>query len=193
MNKIFSALVLCAGIVASGSVAASISYPTPGTYNDVDYNFTATTTGAISAYFYFSEAAATSTISLLVNGVQLGATGLPNHGSSFGDSILFGNVTAGDNLVFKLNYAWEGVGAWFSDASMNVDSLNHIYSTSFAGEGIIPAGTLVGFEDLHNVLQGDYNDHVFVFSNVSTSVPEPSIFALLGLGLLGFSFSRRAK
>ncbi|MBK1640532.1 hypothetical protein CKO12_01285 [Chromatium okenii] len=193
MNKIFSALVLCAGIVASGSVAASISYPNPGTYNNVDYNFTATTTGAISAYFYFSEAQASSTISLLVNGVQLGATGLPNQTSTIGDSILFGDVTAGDTLVFRLNTNWYSVGSWYSDMSMNVDGLNHIYSTSFAGDGIIPAGTLIGFEDQPNVAQGDYNDHVFVFSNVSTSVPEPGTFALLGLGLLGFGFSRRAK
>ena len=192
-------------LLVSAPVAAQagtiIPYPTPGTPNIEVYNFTATTTGVITAYFAGSDAAHSDSIGLLVNGVATGIVGLNNHSSVLGQNIVLGNVNAGDELTFFLTDANTG-STWYSDAALNTDgATQHVYSALYDGLNPplgagIPAGTYVGFEDLA-LFQGgdfDYNDDAFVFTNVSTNpTPLPATFSLFagGLGLLGFLTRRR--
>jgi hypothetical protein len=85
---------------------------------------------------------------------------------------------------------------FYSDTSLNLDGVNHVYSTSFSGAGTVPAGTYVAFEDLRGGGDLNYFDETFVFTNVATNaVPEPANLALLmaGLGLVGFMARRRQK
>jgi hypothetical protein len=203
--------VLCGlatlALVAGGARAAyadAIPYPTPGSLNPVTYTFTAASSGHVIAYFAGSTAAFDNQLGLLVNGVpSLAGFGLDNHSSAIGQSFDFGQVTAGDTLVFVLQIQGIPGNNVFSNASMNGAydsphvSTNHVYSTPytattpfFAG---IPVGTFVSFEDLpFNSSDLNYNDEDFVFTNVATTaVPEPTSLLLMGTGL--FLVARRLR
>jgi hypothetical protein len=190
LKNCFAASVLA--VSAMAAQAGPIPYPNAGTMNPVTYAFTAAGTGDVVAYFWGSTAGYTSTLSLLVNGVDTGIDGLNNHTSAYGDSLNFGTVNAGDSLVFRLNVLSTG-DAWYSNTGLNYDGVNHVYSTDFAGDSSIPAGTFVSFEDLPFGGDFNYNDEDFVFTNVHGEVPEPISALLLGAGLLGAVAVRRQK
>lgn len=177
--------------------AAPIPYSQPGTESTIQYNFTAAATGDVVAYFAGSNAANTNEIALLVNGVDTGRRGLNNHSSTYGAMLNFGMVNAGDSLVFKLVNVDFGsnVGPFYSDLTLNSDGRNHIYAANYGGDAFIPAGIAVGFEDLPNGGDFDYNDENFVFVNVANAaeVPEPASIALLLAGVAGIGASRRTK
>jgi len=64
--------------------------------------------------------------------------------------------------------------SWFSDPADNVDG-NHTYAARFDGDGQIPPGIYVAFEDLPIEGAGlDYNDYQFVFTNGTLSTPTPT-------------------
>ncbi|MFT3736796.1 MAG: DUF4114 domain-containing protein [Rhodocyclaceae bacterium] len=194
-KKIAFAALTAAAIGFSGaSVAGPIPYPNAGVQNAASYSFTAATTGAVTAYFYGSTAGYTNELTLLINGVETGVQGLNNKTSAYGASLVLGYATAGDTLVFKMiNLAPGGVGPWYSDKSLNWDGVNHVYSTDFAGDSVISAGTFVAFEDINGGGDFNYNDETFVFTNVATQVPEPMTLLLTGLGIMGVVASRRKK
>lgn len=196
---IMTVVVFWHGILLVPNVKAGvISYPSSGAMNTDLYTFAATSTGQINAYFFGSSAAYTNTLTMLVNGVVTPqtATGvLNNHTSNMGDFINLGFVNAGDVLTFQLNVVTTGK-TWYSDESLNSDGTNHVYSAAFSGDSLnnIPAGTYVGFEDLYRGGDLDYNDEIFVFTNMSVSpVPEPETYAMLlaGLVLVSFRLHRR--
>lgn len=200
-------MALCFGLFSMTPVkAASISYADQGAPVQNSYTFTATTTGYIGAYFQSSSASYTSTLSLLVNGVvtpQSSIGVLNNQTSNVGDYVNLGYVNAGDILTFQMKVLDTG-DIWNSNSSSNADGVNHIYSTSFSGDTVlgIPAGTYVGFEDIHGGGDFDYNDQSFIFTNISTlaekhisPVPEPETYAMLliGLGLVAFTVRSRKR
>ena len=194
--KISFAATTLAGLLGVASVASAgpIPYANVGVENASTYTFIAAATGNITAYFYGSTAGYTNDLSMLVNGVDTGIRGLNNHTSPYGLALDLGPVTAGDVLVFRLNnISPGGVGPWYSNKAMNYDGVNHVYSTDFAGDLVIPAGTFVAFEDLPYGGDLNYNDEDFVFTNVRavTGVPEPTTVLLFALGLGGMLFVRR--
>jgi hypothetical protein len=196
INKLCLAAVAFAGAFAmSGANAAPVPYSNVGHQNMAPYSFTAAHTGNISAYFAGSTAGYTNTLSLLVNGIDTGIAGLNNHASSYGQVLSFGNVHAGDSLVFKLNVLTTG-DKFYSDTSMNTDHVNHVYSNAYAGDSLIPAGTYVAFEDLRNGGDFNYHDENFVFTNVGTNVastPIPAAIWLFGTGIAGLVGMNKRK
>ena len=191
-------LTLLAG-GARSAYADAIPYPNVGTLNPVTYTFTAASTGHVIAYFAGSTASFDNQLGVLDNGVLTAAGfGLDNHSSLIGQSFDFGQVTAGDSLIFVLRINSNASTEVFSDATMNGAydsphaSTNHIYSTPYTATSPVfagvPVGTFVSFEDLpFNSSDLNYNDEDFVFTNVSsrtTAVPEPTSLLLLGAGLL---------
>jgi hypothetical protein len=185
-------LVAILTMTAATVNAAPVRYANSGVENPDTYSFTASTTGDLIAYFAGSSASFTNTLGLIVNGIEVGLTGLNNKLSSYGDSINFGHVNAGDSLVFKLNVLTTGK-SFFSDKTLNNDNVNHVFSNSFLGDSSIPAGTYVAFEDLNGGGNFNYHDENFVFTNVAVSpVPVPAGIWLFGTGLMSLaSFVRR--
>ncbi len=197
-NQILTTAAAIALIAVSASAsAAPATYANIGIENDTTYSFTAAHTGDIVAYFAGADALYSNTISLLVNGVDTKLSGLENHTAHYGDALNFGMAHAGDSLTFRLNVLTTG-SQWFSDAALNLDGSNHVFSSGFAGDSKIPTGTYIGFEDI-STRKGsdlDYNDLKFVFANVAVQpVPEPETYGMLlaGLGLLGFMAARRKR
>ena len=190
------AAALAFAFAAVPAHAAPLPYATPGVQSNVQYDFVAASTGDVLAYFVGSKADYVNEIALLVNGVDTGVQGLNNKTAQYGDMLNFGSVTAGDRLVFKLvSLNPSNIGPFYSDQSLNADGYNHIYSAWYGGDNLVPAGFAVGFEDIPNGGDFDYNDENFVFVNVAnaTDVPEPASIALLLAGAAGFGVSRRAK
>lgn len=189
MIKMIYLLLLSLGFALSVSaVAAPMRYGAPGHENHNTYTFTASNDGDIIAYWAdINTARYLNTLSLLVNGIDRGISGLNNHDSAIGDSINFGHVNAGDSLIFRLNVLTKGY-QWFSDPSMNADGLNHIYSDYYAGDALLPEGTYVSFEDLYRGGDLNYHDENFVFTNIHqqvSQVPVPAAIWLFSPCILG--------
>jgi hypothetical protein len=180
-------------------LANTLTYAAPGTQANSSI-FTAAATGTLTAYFINSDSAYTSVIGVSINGVESGAWGLNNHGSTAGQSLVLGDVNTGDMIQFNL-FVTNTNDTLSSDASRNADHFNHVYATSFVGDGSIPAGTFVGFEDLAGGGDEDYNDIEFVFTNTAAApvqaapalpeVPEPASISLFGLGMAALAMRRK--
>ena len=197
MKKLVATLSMTAALFAAAAAqAAPIPYATPGIENKTTYTFKATADGDLIAYFAGSTAGYTNEIGLLVNGVDTGIYGLNNQSSSYGDALNFGAVKKGDSLVFILKVIEPSdVGPWYSQQNLNSDGANHVYSSAFVADALVPAGTYVGFEDLPSWGSDfNYHDENFVFTNISATVPEPATLATLamGLGLMG-TLRRKAR
>jgi hypothetical protein len=183
-----AAIACCAGGVALG---APTPYPTPGVENPVTYTFTAAGSGHLVAYFAGSGAGYDEVLGAKVNGVDTGITGLDDHTSAYGDALDFGLVNAGDTLEFYINVLSTG-DVWSSIKANNTDGANHVYSSPYAGDSLIPRGVYVAFEDLPACCSDfNYYDETFVFTNVASSVAEPGAWTLMIGGVFGLGAALR--
>src|SRR5215475_9739077 len=99
-----AALVSCGWLATGVASADAIPYPNAGTpIATPSYNFTATATGDITAYFFASDAGDEEEVSMIVNGVPTGIFGLNNHTSTVGEAFNLGAVTAGDTIEFYIH------------------------------------------------------------------------------------------
>lgn len=189
VNQSLAAIALSAS--AFSAFAAPVPYANTGTENTIEYSFTAIETGDITAYFVGKGGADYSnTVSISVNGVASGIFGLNNQTSSYGDALNLGFANAGDSVVFTIRVA--DLGRDFSsDKSLNIDGLNHVYSSTYGGDEFIPTGLYVAFEDLKGVyFPQDFNylDLQIVVSNVHAPVvPVPAAAWLFGSALAGLA------
>lgn len=197
------------GLIAAAApvVAVPTPYGSPGTINPATYTFTAAADGEIVAYFVGQTAGYGSDIGLSINGADPLSFGLQNHAASsiYGAEFNMGTVQAGDVLRFVLRVSTSDFNgpppvSYYlnSDASLNPNGENHVFSSSFAGDLLIPAGTYIGFEDISPLNDPtndrDYDDHQFVFTNVrsTSSVPDGGATAvLLGIAVAGLAYVRR--
>jgi hypothetical protein len=205
--------LLCLCLLTAGAATSVRAVPIPyadiGVANSTTYTFVATGSGPITAYFVGQDAYYGSRIGLSINGATPTSFGLQNHtpapNPAYGTSFVMGYVKAGDVLRFVLAVneddgggpmPWWGADYFLnSDASRNPNGANHIYSSAYAGDSIIPAGTYVGFEDVSPLGDSDrdYNDHQFVFAGPGLhSVPEGgTTLTLMGVAVLGLVALRR--
>lgn len=105
-----------------------------------------------------------------------------------GTNAQVGSFGAGEELVFGID-VWTNpdkrnrVGTWYTGpGGQNPDGVPHAAVTFLGGE---QSEVKVGFEDLPNGGDKDYNDLVFRYSGVTSAlVPEPGTLALLALGVV---------
>ena len=197
-------------LVSSAQASTVIPYPNVGVENSGTYTFTAINDGPVTAYFAGSAAGFSEVLGMTVNGIPTGITGLNDHSSVIGNSLVLGNVHAGDSIVFFDQISPLNTGdIWYSDPTLNGSDGQHVYSDIYDGltdsilhvpAGVIPAGVYVGFEDLRRGFGSnfDYLDETFVVTNVATNVtPLPAALPLFAsglafLGLLGWRRKRKA-
>lgn len=189
---------LATAAMAAPAGAVLFRYPdigTAGTENPDTYAFTATGNGPLIGYYMGSTAAFDESLGLKVNGTVVADNIFANHGTPNFTAFDFGDVHAGDVLEFFITVAQTG-DVFSSDSARNVDGLNHVFASSYAGEPWVgmPAGTFLGFEDMKGGGDLNYNDLTFVFTNLNATVvpplspvPEPASWAMMlaGFGLVG--------
>lgn len=106
---------------------------------------------------------------------------LNNQTAISGQTFSLGSFQAGTELVFRLFVNNTGYSFYNGEAENNPDNKFHAGYKQLRGGSIA-----VGFEDIFNGGDRDYNDMIFSVSNVTTisPVPEPEAYALMLIGLL---------
>jgi hypothetical protein len=197
MRSIPLALVVALASTAGPASGETIPYSPVGVQNPDHYEFTAAATGDVIAYFDGNGGADyEDSLGLLVNGVPSGVVGLGNHQSSFGEELDLGQVEAGATLTFVLYVATTG-NVWYSNAALDSDGAQHVYSAPFAGNASLPSGTYVGFEDLAApVADFNYADEQFVVTDVAARTvptPLPGSLPLFVAGCFAVALVRRGR
>lgn len=115
---------------------------------------------------------------------------LNNQTAISGQKFSLGSFQAGTELVFRLFVNNTGYSFYNGEAENNPDNKLHAAYKKLGRHSMI-----VGFEDLFNGGDKDYNDVVFSVNNVTIRppVPEPEIYALMLMGLLMLGGVRRNK
>lgn len=170
--------------------AAPTPYPNPGTEAPAT-SFFAGIDGVLVGYYTGEAGGFTNFAGALINGAA-GAIGLSNKTSAYGDRFVFGNVNAGDALVFFIDVVDTG-NRFYSDKAMNADGVNHTYTEAYAGDALVPSGFNLAFEDIFGGGDLNYRDHSWVIRVEAAVVPLAPTSALLALGLVLLPLSARGR
>jgi hypothetical protein len=190
LARMLGACALAALLCSTPARALPDIYPTPGVEAPASF-FSAGVDGFLVGYFTGAAGAFTNLAGARINGVD-GATGLDNQASPYGLRFVFGQVHAGDSLVFFIDVLNTG-NRFYSDPSLNADGVNHTWTKVYGGDAFVPLGFNLSFEDLFGGGDFNYFDHSFVVGIERVGIPEPATLALLTAALGAGLAARRRK
>ena len=152
--------------------------------------------GAVGITFLGSDAGYFNELYLESDDPSTSDRPLFNRRTRVGTTLLLGNFEAGTVLTFRLHVRNTGDDFFTGDASTNPDGIAHARATTEYDPGLDLPVTTVGFEDLTGGGDRDFNDFMFLLTNVvdpptPTAVPEPHGVAVAGLGLVALAARRR--
>src|SRR5215813_8873956 len=202
-----------ARLLVAATVAAALAtiapqtqaFPPPGTPTTVNPGLLTGSGADAQAIFAFADAGDTSdlvltgfggnpifnnSVNVPGNTIDLGALAGPQQ---FG----LNNLTTGTSFLANVADADGNFHAFYT-TDFNDFSVGSLPAAAAAAIAGLPAGStviFVGWEDL-TASQGadwDYNDLIFAFSNLKSSVPAPPTLLLLGLALVGVRLTRRRR
>jgi hypothetical protein len=189
-----SLLRCCLGAAFFGLIGAAsgqVPYPTPGVPVVNGEKLIVAVTGDVKATYLGSTAAFSDDLLLASPANGLGVI-FNNHSTPVGTTVDLGTFTAGTELIFSEFVHNTGETYYTGPASRNNDNVVHAYVVdNYPASG----STFVGFEDLPNGGDFNYNDIDYTFTNTRASVPDVSAtFSLLSMGLASlFVFARRIR
>jgi hypothetical protein len=171
------ALVLVAVFARSASAAPVVGAQLFYTGGDVTVTSLPATSGFVSELGIYD-----STFNLLM-AIMLDEP--PGVVVTFNPATDFG-IAVGSELIFGINVFNTGDQFFIGPGSRNPDNLPHV-----AVDTIGATTFIVGFEDLFNGGDLDYDDNIFQFEGGLQAVPEPATLGLLALGLIPAALRNR--
>ena len=179
--------LIAAAFLMVTSTAAFAAQPRPYDLTPSDEKLYVATAGEVILTFLSKTAAYSNDLYLQGTPDSI----LNNQTAAPGIQYSLGNFQAGTELSFSMFVKNTGFAYYTGSASLNPDSFLH------AAYDITSSQSLnIGFEDLFNGGDKDYDDLVFSLNNVRvgslvTAVPEPQTYAMLAAGLFLIGFAKR--
>lgn len=152
--------------------------------------FVVSSDGPVTAYWAGSSADYTNRIYSVFSDTGYSGEFFDSKVSTIGQFADLGSHVKGSEVIFS-NIVVDTVETWHSTASSNPDFFEHMFHSSFT----LPDGTkamMIGFEDIKLGGDMDFNDSMFIVTNVSP-VPEPSTYLMMLIGLLMLVYVSRKR